>query len=276
MHAATESHLLEAAHALQALLLLDGESESLISEGVGEFSAVADAMLKAFNAVAAAPLTHPLLNGKDWGESPVERVTEPISAFVQAVLCHAGDPQVLLDVGALRCGVPVNMDVDAGNAWWCNPPLLMQADASCGDAVGAALHTSASRAAPRRRYICNGPSATPMQPNFAWPAHHYSSILQKWSSLAMLPAHTIQVQALGIASTAGCLSRTASAGPAVPTLPFAVSFFGDAAHGAAVFYGQCDSVTPSIVERKRSTASGRLSRCFGLPGTSSPSLIVFL
>jgi hypothetical protein len=273
MHAATESHLLEAAHALQALLLLDGESESLNSEGVGEFSAAADAMLKAFNAVAAAPLTHPLLNGKDWGISPVERVTDPMSAFVQAVLCHAGDPQVLLDVGALRCGVPVNMDVDAGNAWWCNPPLLMQAD---GDAVGAALHASASRAAPRRRYICNGPSATPMQPNFAWPAHHYSSILQKWSSLAMLPAHIIQVQARGIASTAGCLSRTASAGPAVPTLPIAVSFFGDAAHAAAVFYGQCVSVTPSIVERKRSTASGRFSRCFGLPGTSSPSLIVFL
>jgi hypothetical protein len=157
-------------------------------------------MLKAFNAVAAAPLTHPLPNEEDWGISRIERVTEPMSAFVQAVLSPACNPQVLLDVGALRGGVPVNMDVDAGNAWWCNPPLLMQAGASGAEGVGTALHTSATRAAPRRRYICKGPTATPMQPNFAWPAHHYSSILEKWSSLAMLQPRASQVQAHGIAS----------------------------------------------------------------------------
>jgi hypothetical protein len=227
MHTATHSHLLEAAHALQALLLLDGESESQHSEAQG-FSAAADAMLKVFNAVAAAPLTHPLPNDKDWVVSPIERGAEPVSSLVQAVLSHACNPHVLLKVGAQRCGVPVNMDMDAGNAWWCNAPLLMQAGG------GTASHTSASPAepcfaAPRRRYICRSPTTTPMQPTFAWPAHHYSSILEKWSSLAMPSAHASQVQACGMCIhdiATRCLTHSFSRARCVVAAPCRVFLWG--------------------------------------------------
>jgi len=201
--------LLHAALAIQARLLLtrdDGRGRSADGKS-SPSAAAAAAMLKAFQFVAAAPLTHPLPHDEDWRVISVGRGDaqdgEPLAAFVGALLSSddADRPRLLQQVAAARFGSQVNAKIDVDNAWWSSAPLLMQArDSSSRQAQPNAHRTlsshssAADNAAPRHKFVCRNVHVTCCSPSFAWPSHHYSATLAAWGSSGLL-GHALQVHA---------------------------------------------------------------------------------
>ncbi len=182
--AASDSHLLHAALAIQAVLLLaDGTSDAGGNATCSSLAAAA--MLKTFNIVAAAPLTHPLPNEWDFSETRDDdlSVSEPIHLLVRALMSkdHTCITTALLKAASIRCGSASPPSVDDSATWWCSSPSLMRG----GDNVppserhhskSLSVHSSLS-SAPRLRYTC----VLSHLPGFVWPSHHYSVVLESWA-----------------------------------------------------------------------------------------------
>ncbi len=111
---------------------------------------------------------------------------DPLAMFVDALQSDDDERSLALlhRAAAVRCGAPFEDSIDVHNAWWSCSASLMQPSSNAG------LHTShrtgrfqgfnpqakREEAAPLHRHVTN-------QHCFAWPSHHFSSVLEGWCSL---------------------------------------------------------------------------------------------
>ena len=148
-------------------------------------------MLKAFNVVAAAPLTHPLPNEWDFSATDDDDfgVAEPIHLLVRALMSQdqTRTTTALLKAASIRCGGASAPSVEVSAAWWCSSPSLMRgADNSTPSDNSAPFERPYSKSltvqsshssAPCLRYHC----VLSHLPGFVWPSHHYSAVLESWA-----------------------------------------------------------------------------------------------
>jgi hypothetical protein len=174
--AAPASHLLLAAHALQAVLTIKKRQRQQHSSSTEDSDA---ALLKIFGAIAAAPLTHPL--PADWLFHNSSDAPDAWAQLFAALLSGADSvPRLLQQLVTIRFGSASATIADFADFWWNSAPILMQM--SAGDRSNTQHSSSsqpaaaASEAEPRRRYICRS-----TQLHFVWPSHCYSDLLLSWS-----------------------------------------------------------------------------------------------
>jgi hypothetical protein len=197
--------LLRAALALQAqLILVDVHNTSEFVSGAFT-SAAAAPMLKVFEAVTAAALSRPFSDGKDWAlcDDPTS-TSEPLGVFIDALLTNsdAHSLRMLHQEALARCGAPFCAKADIDSAWWSCPPHLMRtsgkdhgqaAPVGRGPLWPSASHAAAKALVHEHRFVAKSSIASDKQLGFAWPSHHYSSVLESWCSMRTTAANSQQV-----------------------------------------------------------------------------------
>jgi hypothetical protein len=193
---APDSHLLHAALAIQARLVLSDSTDD--SNGrVTDSSLAAAAMFKVFDVAAAAPLTHPIPGEWEFSAEGDDILgsTEPMHLFVRAMLSHdcKRAETLLLQAMSVRCGRPTAPSVDIGTAWWCSSPSLM-----CGPNAASPFEKrskslsgkSSPNSVPRHRFMC----LLSRYSGFIWPSHHYSALLESWARFGSQTSKVKQVR----------------------------------------------------------------------------------
>ena len=263
MTPAPDSFLLRAALALQAQLSLIDASESENSyESSRTFAlSAAAASIKMFEAAVGCP--HPQSDKEEMTVTDVHIANDnvdPLAMFVDALQSDADERslELLHRAAAMRCGAPLEDSIDVHNAWWSCSASLMQpsSDADSHIAHGTGRfqgfnpQAECEEVAPPHRYVTN-------QHCFAWPSHHFSSVLEGWCSLraqASAPqvvplfvysfilfntpvfcAHAQFVYSLNrTCSAAYSLDHSCGAGSHMPLVPSHLVVVGRAAFVAAV------------------------------------------